>query len=458
MSAQSAGRYKAPPLYEVDPGARLLRVVKSGPVDPGPANQWPTLGADAYHGLTGEFVRLYDPYTEADPAAVLFCWLATAGCWFGPNFYIKGGNTRHPGKVWPLITGDTSTGAKGTAIAVTRGFWFDFDRQFVLSCTANGLSTGEGLIRAVRDPNGDDPSEPGYDEGVEDKRLWVDAPEFASVLERSRREGNSLSATLRETYDWAILQTLTSGSPLRATDSHIVIVPQITPSELVAKLTATDVANGLANRFMTVCSRMSKLLPEGNDPSPDAVRDFGSHLQSSRTAIELTARGKAWELRRTEAARKLWDEEYRRRFGERTDEPESPVKALLARWHANSARMSVVYALLDGQLEVDEIHVRAALAAWDYVEASTRFVFGSEAGDRDLGRLLEYVNAAGDKGRTRSAISAELFQRNRTKKELDLLLDKLLGRGGYELAKGEREEGKSGRLPMVYRRVEEVGG
>lgn len=450
--------YKVPPLATVDPGARLLQVVRGGKPEVAAANQWPTLSEDAYHGLTGEFVRLYDPYTEADPAAVAFCWLASVGCWYTPRFYIKGGNTHHTPKIWPLITGDTSTGAKGTAIAVTRGFWLQFDKQFLLRCTANGLSTGEGLIKAVRDANGDDPEAPGFDEGVNDKRLWVDAPEFASVLERSRRDGNSLSATLREAYDWGVLQTMTSGSPLRATDTHIVIVPQITPSELVSKLTATDVANGLANRFMTVCSKMSKLLPEGNDPPDDLLHGFGGRLNAARSAVERVACGRDWELRRTDPARKLWDEEYHRRFAERADQPESPVKSLLARWHANAARMSVIYALLDGRLEVDEDHVRAALAAWDYVEASTRFVFGSEAGDRDLGRLLEYIDAAGNLGRTRSAISAELFQRNKTKKELDLLIDKLIGRGGYECAKGEREEGKSGRLPLVYRRTKGEAG
>jgi len=450
-------RYKLPPLYEVDPGARLLHLVKAGPPTAATGPPWPTMRPEAQHGLAGDFVRLFDPYTEADPAAVLFCFLAAAGCWLGPTYYIKGGNARHPGKVWPLLTGDTSTGAKGTAIAVVKSFWRDFDKHFVLTCTASGLSTGEGLIRAVRDPNGDDPSAPNFDEGVHDKRLWIDAPEFASVLERSRREGNSLSGTLREAYDWVILQTLTSGSPLKATDSHIVIVPQITPAELVAKLSTTDVSNGLANRFMTVCTRMSKLLPEGVDPPEGEVRTFGDRLHGVRSFIERQTGGRGHQMFRTETARKLWNDEYHRRFAERRDLPESPVKSLLARWHANAARMSVIYALLDGRLEVDEEHVRAGLAAWDYVEDSTRHVFGSEAGDRDLGRLMEFIDAT-EGGCTRSAISAVLFQRNKTKKELDLLLDKLLARGGYECAKAEREAGQSGRPPLVYRRSEGGGG
>lgn len=413
---------------------------------------WPELREDALVGLGGDFVRLWDPHTEAYPAAVLHIFLATSGCWFGGGYFVSGGNTRHAAKVWPILAGDSSTGAKGTAVAVNRTFWNRFDRRFLEMHTASGLSTGEGLIRAVRDANGDDPNADGFDEGVLDKRLWVDASEFVSVLEKSRREGNSLSATLREAYDDQVLQNLTSGSPLKATGSHIVVTPQITPAELVAKLSSTDVANGLANRFMLVCTRMSKTLPEGSMPSDDEIRQFGDALDDRRRRLFRATQGKA-ELVRTDAARKLWTEEYHRRFDERRkEEGDSPVKSLLARWHANSARLSLIYALLDGELIIDEPHVRAALAAWDYVEDSTRWIFGSEAGDRDLGRLIEFLSESPE-ARTRKSINVELFQRHKTKAELDLLLAKLLARGDFEQIKIRPEGGGGGRPATGYRRL-----
>lgn len=425
-----------------------LTVVGGGKATTGPP--WPTLGDDALTGLTGDFVRLWDPHTEADPAAVAHMFLATTGCWFGGGYFISGGNTRHAPKVWPLLAGDSSTGAKGTAIAVTKAFWRILDRRFLEMHTATGLSTGEGLIRAVRDPSGDDPSVKEFDEGVNDKRLWVDAAEFVGVLEKSRREGNSLSATLREAYDDQVLQVMTSGSPMKSTGSHIVITPQITPAELVGKLSSTDVANGLANRFMLVCTRMSKTLPEGSNPTVEELKDFGERLDSQRRKLFRANHGKA-ELTRTEAARKLWVEEYHRRFEQRRQEKgESPVKSLLARWHANSARLSVIYALLDGELLIDEPHVRAALATWDYVEDSTRWVFGSGAGDRDLGRLTEYIGETAE-GRSRKEISVELFQRHKTEDELNQLIDKLLSRGGYEAVKVRGPNG--GRPATRYRRV-----
>jgi hypothetical protein len=74
-----------------------------------------------------------------------------------------------------------------------------------------GPSSGEGLIWHVRDPIEerqaikDKGRTVGYemvitDQGVEDKRLLVIEPEFASTLRVMEREGNTLSAQLRQAW------------------------------------------------------------------------------------------------------------------------------------------------------------------------------------------------------------------------------------------------------------------
>ena len=65
-----------------------------------------------------------------------------------------------------------------------------------------GLSTGEGLIWAVRDPSGPDP-------GAADKRLLAVETEFASVLKATGRYMGTLSPVLRNAWDGRALQTLT---------------------------------------------------------------------------------------------------------------------------------------------------------------------------------------------------------------------------------------------------------
>jgi hypothetical protein len=43
---------------------------------------------------------------------------------------------------------------------------------------------------------------------------------------------------------------MVKNSPLKATGAHISIIGHITKDELRARLTRTDMANGLANRFL----------------------------------------------------------------------------------------------------------------------------------------------------------------------------------------------------------------
>jgi hypothetical protein len=406
---------------------------------------WPTIREEAYHGLAGRVVSTLDPHTEADPRAVLFTFLSYAGCYMGNQAYLLGGNAAHPGRIWPILCGPSASGAKGTAVAAVTQLVRHVDLDFLGANRVSGLSSSEGLIKRVRDGQGDNPDAKDFDEGVADKRLWVVEPEYVNVLTRSRREGSALSGTVRDAFDGVPLQTLVSANPLRSTDPHITILGMITPEELVEKLTATDITNGFANRFMVVASKRSKRLPDGGSPPHGALVELGAAFRAT-AAHARTVR----EMTRTEQARELWASEYHRRMDE-YDELVGPLGTLLARWHANTTRLSVIYALLDRKTVVDVEHVRAAFACWDYVEASTRYVFGSEDSDPELGRLVEYVDSA-DMGRTRQDISSELYQRRKTKKQLDDLCARLLALGRYKAVTIPNDSGR-GRPKTVYVRV-----
>ena len=104
------------------------------------------------------------------------------------------------------------------------------------------MSTGEGLIHAVRD--GVEKEEPikekgritGYqsvvvDEGVKDKRLLVMESELAKVLKVMERQGNSLSPVLRQAWDTGTLRVMTKTNPTVATDAHISLIGHITLEE-----------------------------------------------------------------------------------------------------------------------------------------------------------------------------------------------------------------------------------
>jgi hypothetical protein len=268
---------------------------------------WPKpLAEEALHGLAGAIVRAIDPVTEADPAAVLVQLLVAVGnaAGRGPHFQVEG--SRHGLNLYAVLVGDTSKARKGTSWGRVLDLMRAADPEWAAGCVVHGLSSGEGLIWEVRDPI--HKSEPvkdpktkeitSYqdvivDQGVEDKRRLVIESELASTLRVMGRDGNTLSPVLREGWDSGNLRALTKNSPAVATAAHISAIGHITAAELTRYLDRTEVANGLGNRFLWVCSRRSKVLPEGGGEvagRADLVRRLREVLTFAAASTELRRR------------------------------------------------------------------------------------------------------------------------------------------------------------------------
>jgi hypothetical protein len=125
------------------------------------------------------------------------------------------------------------------------------------------------------------------DHGVEDKRQLVLEPELASAFEVMARKGNTLSPVMRQAWDNNNLGSLPKHDSMRATDPHISIVGQITAEELQHSLPAISLSNGLANRFLFICAKRSKYLPEGGKLSDEDRDKLADKL---RCALESAAK------------------------------------------------------------------------------------------------------------------------------------------------------------------------
>ena len=192
-----------------------------------------------------------------------------------------------------------------------------------------------------------------------------------------KREGNTLSAILREAWDRNRLRVLTRKEPLDVDNVNLSVIAHITPEELLNNLTATDRCNGFANRFLIMLVRRSKFLPEGGGDV-----DLNVIVTRLRAAVEA-ARGRGL-IQRDAAARELWAEEYRRITHERA----GLRGALCGRAEAHVLRLSLLYALLDSSSTMQPEHLQAALAVWDYCERSIEHTFGGATGDADRERIL----------------------------------------------------------------------
>lgn len=377
--------------------------------------RWPPpLKDDAFHGLPGEFVLTVLPHSEADPAGLLVNFIVMAGSLFGPAPCVRVESDNHPPRLFAVVVGHTGTGRKGTASsrAISVGEQADPDFR---GRVVTGLSSGEGVIYAVRDKVVAGNGVP--DEGVPDKRLLVIEPEFSSALRVTSREGNILSPILRNAWDTGWLQTLTKNNPTRATGAHLSIIAHITEEELRRYLKPTEVAGGLANRFLFVCVERSKELPFGGELSDHRIEQLGIEL---RTAVEL-AQG-IHEVQWAEETRQLWAKDY----GPLTAGRPGFLGALTARAAPQVLRVALVYALLDRSSEIKTAHLKAALAVWEYCEASAVYLFGDRVGHPLAEKLLVQLREADPNGLTRTCLhkaTSKHASADEMNKALGLLID-----------------------------------
>ncbi len=326
---------------------------------------WPAPpAAEAYHGLLGRIVRTLEPATEADNAALLAQSLAAFGNVIGRGAHFTVEGDRHHGNEFIVLVGQTSKARKGTSWGRVCRIFEEAAQQWAAERIQTGLSSGEGVIWAVRDPiqKQERVKERGEavryeqveaDPGVEDKRLMVVEPEFANVLKQTERQGNTLSAVLRVAWDGRDLRTMTKNSPARATGAHISLIGHITAEELRRYLTQTETANGYGNRHLWVCTARSKLLPDGG-----AVDRAGLDRLRGELVEAIAFAGCVGEVGRDEESRAVWRQVY----GELSEGKPGLAGALLARGEAHVMRLAMLYALLDKSALIRAPHLMAALA------------------------------------------------------------------------------------------------
>ena len=382
--------------------------------------KWPQpLENEAYHGLAGELVRAIEPHTEADSAAMLVQLLVAFGSAVGRGPYFRVEADRHHVNLFCCVAGETSKSRKGTSGSHVRRVLRASDEGWAASRITNGLSSGEGLIWQVRDPITEYDTKRGEhilkDPGIEDKRLLVIEPEFGRVLQVCERQGNTLSAVIRQAWDGDTLRVMTRTSAAVSTDGHISITGHITVGELTRLLTDTQAGNGFANRFLWLCARRSKELPEGG-----SLRDEDLQPLTNRLTQVISKARVAGEVARDESARSAWREVY----SDLSRGQPGLFGSVTSRAEAQTMRLALIYALLDGSAVIRSDHLFAALAVWGYAESSARFIFGDSLGDPVADRLLFLLRDKPD-GMTRNEIGRG-FSGHRDKNQIDRALGSLL--------------------------------
>lgn len=383
----------------------------------------PELHEAARYGLAGAVVAAFEPFTESDPAGLLISFLVAYGNAAGPSPHTWVSETRHGVNLGAVTVGATSRSRKGTSWGPIARVFETADPDWLHGRKVSGIGSGESIVWEIRDPS--DPKENPKtgetvieDEGSRDKRLMVQEAEFSGILKVSNRDGSILSEIVRKALDSdSPLRNMVKRSPVKASDPHVSILGHCTEQELLRELSDTAQVNGLANRFMWVYVRRSKLLPDAPRLDYVTAADLGMRV---RRALEHARR--CGEIKRDEQAGELWRQVY----PDLSKDHPGMFGALTARAEAHVLRLSMVYALLDCSNVVRIEHLTAALAFWRYCEESTRYIFGDRTGDPVADRIREALRTSGPLSETDIR---DLFGRHQKSDRVQRALETLLTAG-----------------------------
>jgi len=384
------------------------------------------LGPAAFHGLLGKTVRMIEPVTEAAPVGVLISYATAFGAAVGPIPFVLADGARHTARLFIVLVGKTARARKGTSWRVTRNVIALADAEFAARRIFGGFGSGEALIEAVGEAVGEDDDQSTAEPG--ERRALILEEEFSRILRVGERDGSTLSPVIRQAWDDGELSVLTRKRPVRARGAHIAVLAHVTEDELLARLRGVELANGFGNRFIFIRVERSKRIPDGHGLDRDEVERLGYEW---RKTLER-ARSCAGPIKRSREADALWRDWYL----SLDDNRPGMLGSLLARAEAQVLRLSLVYALADGETTIDAPHLYAALDVWRYAEQSTLAIFGDAVGDPVADLILRRLRERSPNGLTRTEISSDVLGRHERQVTIQSALDLLEGRN---LAYYERE-------------------
>lgn len=407
----------------------------------------PIINEFAFHGPVGDFVKSIEEQTESDPVAILIQLLCLIGNLVGRGRYMMIETTKHHMNIFVVLVGTTSGGRKGTSLSRVKNLAATIDEDWFSNCLKEGgLASGEGLIHAIRDGEEDKTTteadnskkkkskDKKIDLGVTDKRLCVAESEFVSVLKVASKDGNTLSATLRNLWDSGNVSNLSKGNPQKVTGAHVSLIGHITKPELEKNLSETDISNGFVNRIIWFLVERKRILP------------FGGKIQSTKTFLAMdkiscaVSFGKInEEMNFSVESRDVWEKIY---FEIAETTKDGLYGAATARAEPYILRLAMIYAICDLSKEIRPEHLSAAKAVWDYCDQTCQVIFGDRLGDQTVDRLLTALRKAPD-GLTRTQIR-DFFKKNKTSDQIEraisVLIDKKLARRFTKLINGHESE------------------
>ena len=306
-----------------------------------------------WRGLVEDYREMVKTSTEASDALHLFTFLAFVGSLIGRKAYIRYGRDLF-GNIYVCFVGPTAETRKTTAIRFGEETVLQADNSLHV---LRGVSSAEGLIAQIADGT------------TNDKRLLVVLSELTSLMQKARQDGvKNIIPFLTEAYDSPpTLDLPTRTNPLVATAPHISILSASTPDWLEDGMQDREILGGFGNRFMYIVGQPKD--PISFPDPPD--KQLGEKITGRLSEILSTQQETEFDL--SPEARKLWDRFYRDwRAHEWTD---AVAAALVQRTPDFAMKVTLIYAVLDGEQEITAELLQIGIDVAKYCVASSQQVF-----------------------------------------------------------------------------------
>jgi hypothetical protein len=351
--------------------------------------------------------------------AMLFQLLVGFGSMVGRQPYWVHEADVHRLNLYLCLVGNTADGRKGTSWGYPRRILTSVDPTWE-DRIAFGINSGPALIEQVADQ--ETTRTGSFLRGVEDKRLFMHESEFTRLLAIFQRDSETLGMVLRQAWETDRLAALSKKNPVRATGAHVSLNAHVTHDDLHSNLSLNDIANGLGNRFIWVCTRASKSF----DRQPVFPwQRMDAKIEQLRDALEQL---KEWDdkpMGRSRTAQEYWVEQ----LGVLRKRRPGLLGAILARGPAQVMRLAAIYAVVDLSQTIDVVHLKAAMELWSYSIRSIDFIFGDRLGDRDAEKLLKALDASGGAGMSQTDIRRTVFGNHIEAASLARLLGRMVRSG-----------------------------
>jgi Protein of unknown function (DUF3987) len=391
------------------------------------ADGTPPLDEAALHGLAGDVVRTLLRYTEAGRAPLLLHFLVMIGNVIGRLLY-EASLRRRP-ILYLAVFGRSSRSAKGTANSAIKEVMFRAFPDWAPRVPSGLISSGEGLVWAVRDASPEyernrskDDGAPDYitvtRPGVEDKRLLPIITEFGGLMKLMKKDGSVTREILKQAWDDdGSLSTMSKTQPAFATRPLISLIMHGTPEELREKIDDVGLADGFGNRFLWCLASKSKLLPNPQPVPEEELDPLCARLRDVERATNFLD----GPVARDAEAENFWNSVH----DELAQPPETFCGSFLDRGRPQVMRLATIYSQLDKAKQIRIEHMKAGMAVWKFNVASVNTLFEHLSGNRDADKLLAELKARFHKGMNKREMF-DLFGRNRTAVYIDALVDRLI--------------------------------